>query len=138
MGEKEQNIAHLRGEDEVVKIHKAASKVRIMNPKFHLSEPAITKTYPVNFLVPGIHRGPARTLGDANSNAGGSAQEDARRKAAEAAEARAKSAGKPKGKLGSQLQEQKRQTQTDTLKETSEATRRMRDADSAAETRAYN
>ncbi|EPE31575.1 hypothetical protein GLAREA_12331 [Glarea lozoyensis ATCC 20868] len=82
--------------------------------------------------------GPARTLGDANSNAGGSAQEDARRKAAEAAEARAKSAGKPKGKLGSQLQEQKRQTQTDTLKETSEATRRMRDADSAAETRAYN
>ncbi|KAG4442770.1 hypothetical protein IFR05_001787 [Cadophora sp. M221] len=84
--------------------------------------------------------GPARTLGAASTPAqgGGSAQEDARRKAAEAAEARANAASKPKGKLGSQLQEQKKQTRTDTLEGLSKEERRLRDADSAAEARAYN
>ncbi|KAH6719188.1 hypothetical protein DL95DRAFT_391284 [Leptodontidium sp. 2 PMI_412] len=86
--------------------------------------------------------GPARTLGAASTAAqgggGSSAQEDARRKAAEAAEARANAASKPKGKLGSQLQEQKKQTRTDTLEGLSKEERRLRDADSAAEARAYN
>ncbi|KAH7330280.1 hypothetical protein BKA65DRAFT_554267 [Rhexocercosporidium sp. MPI-PUGE-AT-0058] len=83
--------------------------------------------------------GPARTLGTTPSPAqSSSAQEDARRKAAEAAEARANAASKPKGKLGSQLQEQKKQTRTDTLEGLSKEERRLRDADSAAEARAYN
>ncbi|TVY56012.1 hypothetical protein LCER1_G001764 [Lachnellula cervina] len=66
------------------------------------------------------------------------AQEDARRKAAEAAEARAKAASKPKGTLAGKLEQQKKQTRTDTLEATSKDTRRARDADAAAETRAYN
>ncbi|KAK0104536.1 hypothetical protein ONS95_004825 [Cadophora gregata] len=80
--------------------------------------------------------GPPRTLGSGGQS--GSAQEDARRKAAEAAEARANAASKPKGKLGSQLQEQKKQTRSDTLEGLSKEERRLRDADSAAEARAYN
>ncbi|KAH7403382.1 hypothetical protein BKA64DRAFT_641372 [Cadophora sp. MPI-SDFR-AT-0126] len=82
--------------------------------------------------------GPARTLGSGGQSTGSSAQEDARRKAAEAAEARANAASKPKGKLGSQLQEQKKQTRSDTLEGLSKEERRLRDADSAAEARAYN
>jgi hypothetical protein len=53
-------------------------------------------------------------------------------------QARAQAANKPKGKLGSQLQEQKKQTRTDTLDAASKDERRLRDADAAAETRAYN
>lgn len=83
--------------------------------------------------------GPPRTLGsNTSSPQSSSQQEDARKKAAEAAEARANAANKPKGKLGSQLQEQKKQTRTDTLEAASKDERRMRDADAAAETRAYN
>jgi len=83
--------------------------------------------------------GSARTLGlDTSNTQSSSQQEGARRKAAEAAEARAKAASKPTGKLGSQLQEQRKQKRTDTLEATSRDERRMRDADSAAETRAYN
>jgi len=89
--------------------------------------------------VPKKVGGPPRTLGSSNASPqSASQQEDARRKAAEAAEARANSASKPKGKLGSQLQEQKKQTRTDTLEAASKDELRRRDADAAAETRAYN
>jgi hypothetical protein len=54
-------------------------------------------------------------------------------------QARAKAAsGAPKGKLGSQLQEQKKQRRVDTLGAASKDERLARDADAAAETRAYN
>jgi hypothetical protein len=53
-------------------------------------------------------------------------------------QARAKIASKPKGKLGSQLADQKKQTRTNTLDAASKDERRMRDADAAAETIAYN
>lgn len=43
-----------------------------------------------------------------------------------------------KGKLSSQLQEQKKQSRVDTLNAASRDERRMRDADAAAQTRAYN
>ncbi|KAG9234133.1 hypothetical protein BJ875DRAFT_441589 [Amylocarpus encephaloides] len=89
--------------------------------------------------VPKKVAGPPRTLGPASASPGGnSRQEDARRKAAEAAETRANSASKPKGKLGVKLQEQKKQTRIGILEETSSDTRRMRDADEVAESRAYN
>ncbi|TVY26527.1 hypothetical protein LHYA1_G003917 [Lachnellula hyalina] len=83
---------------------------------------------------------PPRKLGSSSATAQSSAaQEDARRKAAEAAEARAKAANsKPKGTLAGKLEQQKRQTRTDTLEASSKDTRRARDADAAAETRAYN
>ncbi|CAG8950525.1 hypothetical protein HYFRA_00002733 [Hymenoscyphus fraxineus] len=81
-----------------------------------------------------------RTLGSAGTNVGGGSQqqEDARRRAAKAAEERANAGGKPKGKLASQLEQQKKQTRSETLEESSRDTRRMRDADAAADTRAYN
>ncbi|RDL41969.1 Uncharacterized protein BP5553_01948 [Venustampulla echinocandica] len=94
--------------------------------------------------VPKKVGGPPRTLGSASSNQqqnqqqSSSQQHDARMNAAEAAKARAKAAGKPKGKLSSQLQDQKKQTQSATLDAASRDTRLMRDADAAAETRAYN
>ncbi|KAI9051028.1 hypothetical protein LZ554_005136 [Drepanopeziza brunnea f. sp. 'monogermtubi'] len=86
--------------------------------------------------------GPPRTLGSTPSpnphqSSSNSTQDDARRKAAEAAEARA-NAQKPKGKLGAQLLEQKKQTQSQTLDALSRDERRARDADAAADTRAYN
>jgi hypothetical protein len=53
-------------------------------------------------------------------------------------QARANAASKPKGKLGSQLHEQKKQTRSETLDALSKDERRARDADAAAESRAYN
>jgi len=88
--------------------------------------------------VPRKVGGPPRTLGGATSTQTDSQKEDARRKAAEAAEARANVANKPKGKLGNQLLEQRKQTRTDTLEAASSDERRLRDADAAAESRAYN
>jgi len=88
--------------------------------------------------VPRKVGGPPRTLGGSPSAQTDLQKENARRKAAEAAEARAQAANKPKGKLGSQLQEQKKQTRTDTLDAASKDERRLRDADAAAESRAYN
>ncbi|KAI9862830.1 MAG: hypothetical protein M1824_000960 [Vezdaea acicularis] len=76
-----------------------------------------------------------RSLGGANTPADVS---EARRKAAAAAEERARATQKPKGKLSSQLQEQKAKTRTNTLEQASADTRRMRDADEAAEARQYN
>ncbi|KAH8808269.1 hypothetical protein F5884DRAFT_900528 [Xylogone sp. PMI_703] len=93
--------------------------------------------------VPRKVGGPPRTLGGSSSGTAssgtGDTAEEARKKAAAAAEARARgTTAKPKGKLGSQLEEQKKQTRNDTLKEASNDERRTRDADAAAEARAYN
>ncbi|KAF4637416.1 hypothetical protein G7Y89_g629 [Cudoniella acicularis] len=97
--------------------------------------PSNTRTAPLPKKV----GGPPRTLGPApNTAAQSEGQEEAQRKAAAAAEARANAATKPKGKLSSQLQEQKKQTRADTLEAASKDTRRMRDADAAADSRAYN
>ncbi|KAG4032106.1 hypothetical protein MFRU_007g00200 [Monilinia fructicola] len=89
--------------------------------------------------VPRKVGGPARTLGSGPSGASGngSAQEDARRKAAEAAEARL-SSQKPKGSLGKRLQEEQAQTLETVRKNASAAERQRRDADAAADARAYN
>lgn len=53
-------------------------------------------------------------------------------------QARANATNKPKGKLGSQLEGQKKETRTETLKRASDSQRLQRDADAAAEARAYN
>ncbi|QSZ28817.1 hypothetical protein DSL72_003322 [Monilinia vaccinii-corymbosi] len=91
--------------------------------------------------VPRKIGGPARTLGS-GSSAGGrngsSTQEDARRKAAEAAEARLLAAKKPKGTLGKKLQGEQSQTLETTRKNASAVERAKRDADAAADARAYN
>ncbi|RQM05085.1 hypothetical protein DH86_00003520 [Scytalidium sp. 3C] len=83
--------------------------------------------------------GPARTLGGSNAkDTGDISPEEARKRAAAAAEARANATNKPKGKLGSQLEGQKKETRTETLKRASDSQRLQRDADAAAEARAYN
>ncbi|USW48072.1 hypothetical protein Slin15195_G013910 [Septoria linicola] len=76
--------------------------------------------------------GPGRTLGASSGDpqTPGSA-------AARAAEERAKAA-QGKGKLGKQLDAQKSQTQKDTLAQTARDNVAARDADAAAQTRAYN
>jgi hypothetical protein len=53
-------------------------------------------------------------------------------------QARAKGTNKPKGKLGAQLDEQKKQSRTGTLVAASDEERLRREADQAAEQRAYN
>ncbi|RAL63875.1 hypothetical protein DID88_003518 [Monilinia fructigena] len=89
--------------------------------------------------VPRKVGGPPRTLGSGPSSGSGngSAQEDARRKAAEAAEARL-SSKKPKGTLGKKLQEEQSQTLETVRKNASAVERQKRDADAAADARAYN
>ncbi|KAJ9607947.1 hypothetical protein H2200_008026 [Cladophialophora chaetospira] len=78
---------------------------------------------------------PGRTLGGAE---GSTAADDARRAAARAAEERAAQSNKPGGKLATQLSAQKKQTQNQLLNAGSEAERRARDADEAAENRSWN
>ncbi|TVY50106.1 hypothetical protein LOCC1_G000045 [Lachnellula occidentalis] len=102
------------------------------------SAPAPTTNTPTAPLPKHISSPPRKLGSDSSTSQNSAAQEDARRKAAEAAEARAKAASKPKGTLAGKLEQQKKQTRTDTLEATSKDTRRARDADAAAETRAYN
>ncbi|KAI9644572.1 hypothetical protein NHQ30_006593 [Ciborinia camelliae] len=91
--------------------------------------------------IPRTVGGPSRTLGSTTTTGGGGrsdgAQEDAKRKAAEAAEARL-NAKKPKGTLGKKLQGEQSQTLETTRKNASAAERQQRDADAAADARAYN
>ncbi|KAF7860751.1 hypothetical protein EAF04_008269 [Stromatinia cepivora] len=87
--------------------------------------------------VPRTVGGPPRTLGSGSSGGASNAQEDARRKAAEAAEARLNSK-KPKGTLGKKLAEEQSQTLETTRKNASAVERQTRDADAAANARAYN
>ncbi|TEY50798.1 hypothetical protein BOTCAL_0272g00100, partial [Botryotinia calthae] len=94
-----------------------------------VSTSAFASTVPRTYTV----GGPARTLGSGSPGA----QEDARRKAAEAAEARL-SSKKPKGTLGKKLQEEQSQTMKTTRENASEAEIRAREADAAAQARAYN
>ncbi|KAF2214684.1 hypothetical protein CERZMDRAFT_82623 [Cercospora zeae-maydis SCOH1-5] len=76
--------------------------------------------------------GPGRTLGTAAGE-----QQPPGSAAARAAEERAKAA-QGKGKLGKQLDAQKSQTQKDTLAQTARDNVAARDADAAAQARAYN
>ncbi|GIZ40747.1 hypothetical protein CKM354_000407400 [Cercospora kikuchii] len=76
--------------------------------------------------------GPGRTLGNASGE-----QQPPGSAAARAAEERAKAA-QGKGKLGKQLDAQKSQTQKDTLAQTARDNVAARDADAAAQARAYN
>ncbi|PSS20240.1 hypothetical protein M430DRAFT_231023 [Amorphotheca resinae ATCC 22711] len=117
-------------------------KLAAPDPSAQHDRPSIPSTAPPRNTrptssVPKKVGGPPRTLGSSSAAPPQSA-EDARRKAAEAAEARARAAKAPKGKLASQLQEQKKQTRIDTLGAASRDERRMRDADAAAEARAFN
>ncbi|OCT51884.1 hypothetical protein CLCR_09206 [Cladophialophora carrionii] len=78
---------------------------------------------------------PGRALGGGEGSTGTG---DARSAAARAAEERAAKANKPGGKLASQLSAQKKQTQNQLLNSGSEAERRARDADEAAQNRSWN
>jgi len=80
-----------------------------------------------------VSNSPGRTLGQSTA----SSQDDPKTAAARAAEERAK-ASQGKGKLGKQLDAQKARTQADTLAQTSKDNRAARDADAAADARAYN
>ncbi|KAK5003715.1 hypothetical protein BJ546DRAFT_1061976 [Cryomyces antarcticus] len=89
-------------------------------------------------VPPRIHsQSQGRTLGGSNSGPGVSADDDPRTAAARAAEDRARRA-QGKGKLGRALDARRAQTQAATLEASSRATRGARDADAAAEARAYN
>ncbi|KAF7950910.1 uncharacterized protein EAE97_002462 [Botrytis byssoidea] len=104
---------------------KPAPSKSTLPPSVSASASTVPRTYTVG--------GPARTLGSGSSGT----KEDARRKAAEAAEARL-SSKKPKGALGKKLQEEQSQTLKTTRENTSAAERQAREADLAAEARAYN
>ncbi|KPI37925.1 uncharacterized protein AB675_3204 [Cyphellophora attinorum] len=99
---------------------------------------AATQSTPSSAPVPQkiTTNSPGRTLGGDGATPSG--QDNARSEAARAAEARAAAASKPGGKLSSQLSAQKKQTQNQLLNAGSEQERRARDADSAAQTQAYN
>ncbi|RMZ89813.1 hypothetical protein DV736_g2944, partial [Chaetothyriales sp. CBS 134916] len=79
---------------------------------------------------------PGRALGGRD---GAQSPDDARGAAAKAAEARAVAGAKiGAGKLSANLAAQKKQTQNQLLGASSEQERRARDADSTAESQAYN
>ncbi|KAI9674751.1 MAG: hypothetical protein M1817_001655 [Caeruleum heppii] len=90
-----------------------------------------TSTVPKQ-VTTNVGRGvPERKLG------GRSDATDARTAAALAAEERAR-ATQPKGKIGGQLASQKQQTRTNTLGQASREERQHRNADAAAEARAWD
>ncbi|KAJ6091967.1 hypothetical protein N7467_003936 [Penicillium canescens] len=82
---------------------------------------------------------PGRTLGESNTNTGGSEapSDEARANAAIAAQKRADSSTTGKGKLGSKLAAQKAQTHAQTLDQVSRTERAARDADGAEAARRW-